>query len=99
MHVQSHVRMQRAGKGDTLLTTGRRFRSGVVGPGPRRMWVRPHRARGRPRVTMACMSFFDNLPVAEPEPRVHHPWDPPETEFPAAVPSGPLLLGRTDRAA
>ena len=63
------------------------------------MWVRPHRAPGRPRVTMANMSFFDNLPVAEPEPRVHHPWDPPETEFPAAVPSGPLMLGRTERAA
>lgn len=48
---------------------------------------------------MANMSFFNNLPVAEPEPRVHHPWDPPEAEFPAAVPSGPLMLGRTERAA
>ena len=63
------------------------------------MRVRPHRAPGRPRVTMANMSFFNNLPVAEPEPRVHHPWDPPEAEFPAAVPSGPLMLGRTERAA
>jgi hypothetical protein len=49
---------------------------------------------------MANMSFFDHLPVAEPvPPRVHHPWDPPEAEFPAAVPSGPLLLGRTEQAA
>jgi len=45
------------------------------------------------------MSFFDDLPAAEPEPRVHHPWDPPVAEFPAAVPSGPLMLGRTGRAA
>jgi hypothetical protein len=48
---------------------------------------------------MASMSFFDDMPAAEPEPRVHHPWDPPEAEFPAVVPSGPLMLGRTDRAA
>jgi hypothetical protein len=49
---------------------------------------------------MAYMSFFDDLPAAEPEPaRAHHPWDPPEAEFPAAVASGPLMLGRTERAA
>jgi hypothetical protein len=48
---------------------------------------------------MAYMSFFDDMPTEEPEPRVHHPWDPPETEFPAVVPSGPLMLGRAERAA
>ena len=48
---------------------------------------------------MACMSFFDDMPAAEPEPRIHHPWDPPVAEFPAVVPSGPLMLGRTERAA
>jgi hypothetical protein len=62
--------------------------------------VPPYRAAGRPRVTMAYMSFFDDAPAAEPEPpRVHHPWDPPEAEFPAAVLSGALMLGRTERAA
>jgi hypothetical protein len=63
------------------------------------MWVRPHRALGRPRVMMTCMSFFGDMPHAEPEPRVHHPWDLPVTEFPAVVPAGPLMLGRTERAA
>jgi hypothetical protein len=48
---------------------------------------------------MAYMSFFDDMPPAEPEPRVHHPWDLPVAEFPAVVPSGPLMLGRTERAA
>jgi hypothetical protein len=48
---------------------------------------------------MAYMSFFDDTPAAEPEPRVHHPWDLPGAEFPAVVPAGPLILGRTDRAA
>ena len=65
------------------------------------MWVRPHRALGRPRVTMASMSFFEDMPTAEPEPepRVHHPWDPPVGEFAAVVPACPLMLGRTDRTA
>jgi hypothetical protein len=45
------------------------------------------------------MSFFDDLPP-EPEPhRVHHPWDPPDAEFPGVVPLGTLILGRTERAA
>ena len=49
---------------------------------------------------MAYMSFFDDVPSPEPEPpRVHHPWDPPEAEFPSVVPSGPLMLGRAERAA
>ena len=49
---------------------------------------------------MTYMSFFDDVPAAEPEPpRVHHPWDPPEAEFPAAVPAGPLMLGQAERAA
>jgi hypothetical protein len=46
------------------------------------------------------MGFFDDLPAAEPEPpRRHHPWDPPEAEFPGVVPTGALLLGRTEQAA
>jgi hypothetical protein len=46
------------------------------------------------------MGFFDNLPAPEPEPpRPHHPWEPPEAEFPGIVPIGPLLLGRTDQVA
>lgn len=49
---------------------------------------------------MVYMSFFDDVPAPEPEPpRVHHPWDPPEAEFPCVVSSGPLLLGRAERAA
>jgi hypothetical protein len=45
------------------------------------------------------MSFFDDL-APEPEPhRVHHPWDPPDAEFPGVVPLGTLILGRTERAA
>ena len=48
---------------------------------------------------MAGMSFFDDLPP-EPEPhRVHHPWDPPDAEFPGVVPFSALILGRTERAA
>jgi hypothetical protein len=48
---------------------------------------------------MASMSFFDDVPAAEPEPRIHHPWDPPVAEFPAVVPSGPLMLGQSERGA
>lgn len=33
------------------------------------------------------------------QPREPHPWHPPETEFPAIVPTGTLLLGRSERAA
>lgn len=32
-------------------------------------------------------------------PREPRPWNPPETEFPAIVPTGTLLLGRSERAA
>jgi hypothetical protein len=47
------------------------------------------------------MGFFDDMPAQEPEPprRQHHPWEPPEAEFPAIVPIDTLLLGRTDQAA
>ena len=46
------------------------------------------------------MGFFDDVPAAEPEPpRRHHPWEPPEAEFPGVVPTGALLLGRTEQAA
>jgi hypothetical protein len=44
------------------------------------------------------MSFFDDVPPAEPEPPgPHHPWDPPEAEFPGVVPFGTLVLARTER--
>jgi hypothetical protein len=32
-------------------------------------------------------------------PQEARPWNPPETEFPAIVPTGTLLLGRSERAA
>ena len=49
---------------------------------------------------MACMSFFDDVPQEEPErSREHHPWEPPEAEFPGTVPFSTLILGRTERAA
>ena len=48
------------------------------------------------------MGFFDDLPALEPEEpqqRHHHPWEPPEAEFPGIVPIDTLLLGRTDQVA
>jgi hypothetical protein len=48
---------------------------------------------------MACMGFFDDVPAPEPEPRIHHPWDPPEAELPGAVQTSTIELGRADRAA
>ena len=46
------------------------------------------------------MGFFDELPADEPEPpRRHHPWEPPEAEFPGIVPIDALLLGRTEQVA
>jgi len=46
------------------------------------------------------MGFFDDLPGLEPAPpRRHHPWEPPEAEFPGVVPVDSLLLGRTDQVA
>jgi hypothetical protein len=46
------------------------------------------------------MGFFDELPAPEPEPpRPHHPWDPPEAEFPGIVPIDTLQLGRTGQVA
>ena len=46
------------------------------------------------------MGFFDDLPAPEPEPpRRHHPWEPPEAEFPGIVPIDTLLLARTDQVA
>ena len=46
------------------------------------------------------MGFFDDLPASEPAPpRRHHPWEPPEAEFPCIVPADTLLLGRTDQVA
>ena len=46
------------------------------------------------------MGFFDDLPAPAPAPpRRHHPWEPPEAEFPGIVPIGTLVLGRTDQAA
>jgi hypothetical protein len=47
------------------------------------------------------MGFFDDLPVSEPAPppRRHHPWEPPETEFPGVVPIDSLVLARNDQVA
>ena len=46
------------------------------------------------------MGFFDDLPAPEPEPlRRHHPWEPPEADFPGIVPIDTLLLGQTDQVA
>jgi hypothetical protein len=47
------------------------------------------------------MGFFDELPAPEPEPprRRHHPWNPPEAEFPGRVATDTLLLGRTEQIA
>ena len=46
------------------------------------------------------MGFFDDLPDPEPAPpRRHHPWEPPEAEFPGIVPVDSLVLGRTDQVA
>jgi hypothetical protein len=45
------------------------------------------------------MGFFDDVPVPEPEPRIHHPWDPPEAELPGIVQISTVLLARTERAA
>ena len=46
------------------------------------------------------MGFFDELPAPEPEPaRRHHPWEPPEAEFPGIVPIDTVVLGRTDQVA
>jgi hypothetical protein len=46
------------------------------------------------------MGFFDDVPVPEPEPpRPRQPWELPRAELPGVVQAGPLLLGRTDRAA
>jgi hypothetical protein len=48
---------------------------------------------------MTCMGFFDDVPAPEPEPRIHHPWDPPEAELPGNVQISTIQLGRTQRAA
>ena len=48
---------------------------------------------------MAGMSFFEDTPAPEPEPRIHHPWDLPDAELPGNVHVDTLPLGRTDRAA
>jgi hypothetical protein len=47
------------------------------------------------------MGFFDDIPAPVPEPpwRHHHPWDPPEAEFPSIVFIDTTILGRTDQAA
>ena len=47
------------------------------------------------------MGFFYELPAVEPEPQhQHHPWDPPDADFPGIVPiDTSLLLGRTEQVA
>src|SRR5258708_19708540 len=52
------------------------------------------------RSRQAPWDSFDDLPAPEPAPaRRHHPWEPPEAEFPGIVPIDTLLLGRTDQVA
>jgi hypothetical protein len=46
------------------------------------------------------MGFFDELPAPEPEPpQRHHPWEPPEADFPGIVAIDTLPLARSDRVA
>ncbi len=46
------------------------------------------------------MGFFDDVPAPEPAPpRKHHPWEPPEAEFPGIVPIDTLILARTGHVA
>jgi hypothetical protein len=46
------------------------------------------------------MRFFRKSPDPEPTPhRVHHPWNPPETELPAIVPISTLPFDRSKQAA
>ncbi len=46
------------------------------------------------------MGFFDELPAPEPEPvRRHHPWEPPEADFPGIVAMDTLVLARTEEVA
>ena len=46
------------------------------------------------------MGFFDQLPASEPEPpRRHHPWEPPEADFPGIVAIDTMPLARSDRVA
>lgn len=72
----------------------------MVGKDPPQVWVLPHGAPPQLGVTIGGMGFFDDVPVAEPEPpRPHHPWEPPEAEFPGLVPVNIVLLGRTEQAA
>jgi hypothetical protein len=54
-------------------------------------------ARG---VSVGAMSFFGELPEPEPEPsRVHHPWEPPQAEFPGIARIDLVDLVRTDQIA
>jgi hypothetical protein len=46
------------------------------------------------------MGFFDELPAVEPEPPWrHHPWDPPQADFPSIVGIDTIPLARSERAA
>ena len=45
------------------------------------------------------MAFFDDLPHQELHGRRGGAWDPPAAEFPCAVATGPLVLGRTEAVA
>jgi len=47
-----------------------------------------------------AMRFFRKPPPRlELQPRVPHPWDPPQTEFPGIVPINTLQFGRSEQAA
>jgi hypothetical protein len=44
--------------------------------------------------------FFRKSPAPEPAPgRVHHPWNPPQAEFPGLVPIDTLHFDRSEQAA
>jgi hypothetical protein len=65
-----------------------------------RRWVLPDSLPPWREPTIASMGFFDDMPAPEPvPPRRHHPWEPPEAEFPGIVPFDALVLARTGQVA
>ena len=63
------------------------------------VWVPPHGAPPRLGVTIGRMGFWRRADRRAGAARPHHPWQPPEAEFPGLVPVNTLLLGRTEQAA
>lgn len=57
-------------------------------------------ASRRGRADNGRMGFFDDVPPPEPAHlHEHHPWEPPEAEFPGIVPIDTLVLARTGQVA